>query len=74
MGRYLVTGCAGFIGSHVTAMLLDQGHEVLGIDNLNQAYDPRLKAWRLERLRRFLEEESAAGTLRIASTVFEIVP
>lgn len=48
--RYLVTGCAGFIASRVTEMLLDAGHAVVGVDNLNDAYDPRLKHWRLARL------------------------
>jgi UDP-glucuronate 4-epimerase len=48
--RYLLTGCAGFIAAKVAELLLDAGHEVLGIDNLNDAYDPRLKQWRLERL------------------------
>ncbi len=47
---YLVTGCAGFIASRVTEMLLDAGHAVAGVDNLNDAYDPRLKHWRLKRL------------------------
>jgi len=50
MGRFLVTGAAGFIGSVVAQGLLAQGHQVVGLDNLNDAYDPRLKAWRLERL------------------------
>jgi len=48
--RYLVTGCAGFIASKVTELLLDDGHHVVGVDNLNDAYDPRLKQWRLNRL------------------------
>lgn len=48
--RYLVTGCAGFIASGVCRRLLDTGHEVLGVDSLNDAYDPRLKRWRLEQL------------------------
>ncbi len=48
--RYLVTGCAGFIASKVAELLLDAGHLVTGVDNLNDAYDPRLKQWRLERL------------------------
>ncbi len=48
---YLVTGCAGFIGSRVCEMLLAEGHEIIGWDELNDAYDPRLKEWRLERLR-----------------------
>jgi len=47
---YLVTGCAGFIASRVCEMLLEQGHDVVGIDNLNDYYDVRLKDWRLSRL------------------------
>jgi nucleoside-diphosphate-sugar epimerase len=49
--RYLVTGCAGFIASKVVELLLQAGHEVVGVDNLNDAYDPRLKRWRLDQLR-----------------------
>ena len=48
--RLLLTGCAGFIGGAVAAMALRDGHEVIGIDNLNDAYDPALKRWRLDRL------------------------
>ena len=48
----LVTGAAGFIGSHLCHYLLDRGDEVVGIDDLNDYYDPRLKEARLERLRR----------------------
>ena len=48
--RVLVTGCAGFIGSRVAALLVDQGHEVRGIDNLSDAYDVRMKHWRVENL------------------------
>jgi UDP-glucuronate 4-epimerase len=49
--RYLVTGAAGFIGSHVAQKLLDIGDTVLGLDNLNDYYDPCLKQARLDRLR-----------------------
>jgi nucleoside-diphosphate-sugar epimerase len=49
-GRYLVTGCAGFIGSAVAWRLLGDGAQVVGCDNLNDAYDPRLKRWRLDQL------------------------
>lgn len=48
--KYLVTGCAGFIASRVVEMLIEAGHVVIGVDNLNDAYDPRLKQWRLDRL------------------------
>ena len=50
MARYLVTGAAGFIGSKVAEQLLERGDEVVGIDNLNDAYDVRLKHWRLDQL------------------------
>ncbi len=47
----LVTGCAGFIGSAVCRALAARGETVVGIDNLNDAYDPRLKHWRLDQLK-----------------------
>ena len=50
MGRYLLTGAAGFIASKVAELLLGDGHTVVGIDNLNDAYDVRLKQWRLAQL------------------------
>jgi UDP-glucuronate 4-epimerase len=50
MGRYLVTGGAGFIASRVTQMLLAEGHSVIGVDNLCDAYDVRLKEYRLRNL------------------------
>ncbi|MGH7352841.1 MAG: GDP-mannose 4,6-dehydratase, partial [Candidatus Methylomirabilales bacterium] len=46
----LVTGCAGFIGWKVSERLLREGHRVIGVDNLNDAYDLRLKEWRLAQL------------------------
>ena len=49
--RILVTGSAGFIGFHLSKSLLDVGYEVLGIDNLNDYYDPKLKLARLEQLK-----------------------
>ena len=45
--RVLVTGAAGFIGYHVSKRLLDRGDEVIGVDNLNDYYDPTLKEARL---------------------------
>ena len=51
--RILVTGCAGFIGMHLCKSLLDDGYNVLGIDNLNEYYDPRLKKDRLKILENY---------------------
>jgi UDP-glucuronate 4-epimerase len=48
----LVTGAAGFIGYHVCEALLARGEAVIGLDNVNAYYDPRLKEARLEQLRR----------------------
>lgn len=50
--RVLVTGCAGFIGWKVSQKLLDLGYEVVGIDNINDYYDIRIKVWRLEQLKK----------------------
>src|SRR6185436_5914243 len=46
----LVTGAAGFIGFHVARRLLQNGREVIGLDNVNDYYDPRLKEARLAEL------------------------
>jgi len=51
MATYLVTGAAGFIGARVVHALLSQGAEVVGVDNLNAAYDVRMKEYRLSLLR-----------------------
>ena len=50
MANYLVTGAAGFIGARTTELLIKDGHTVLGVDNMNNAYDPRMKEYRLRRL------------------------
>ncbi|QIP01727.1 NAD-dependent epimerase [Bradyrhizobium symbiodeficiens] len=47
----LVTGAAGFIGFHIAQRLLAQGREVIGVDNINSYYDPKLKEARLQRLK-----------------------
>ncbi|MFH0933069.1 MAG: NAD-dependent epimerase/dehydratase family protein [Nitrospirota bacterium] len=51
MKNILVTGCAGFIGWKVSEQLLGEGMNVVGVDNLNDYYDPRLKEWRLAQLK-----------------------
>jgi len=50
MANYLVTGAAGFIGARTSEMLIEQGHTVVGIDNMNDAYDVRMKEFRLKYL------------------------
>ncbi|MGH1366154.1 MAG: NAD-dependent epimerase/dehydratase family protein [Calditrichia bacterium] len=49
---YLVTGCAGFIGWKISHKLLQRGDTVIGVDNLNDYYDIKLKNWRLENLQK----------------------
>ena len=51
--QILVTGCAGFIGWAVAKRLLEEGHRVIGIDNLNDYYDTKLKHYRLEELKSY---------------------
>jgi UDP-glucuronate 4-epimerase len=53
MEKILVTGVAGFIGFHLSKSLLDDGYEVLGVDNLNSYYDPKLKLDRLNILNQY---------------------
>ena len=49
--KFLVTGAAGFIGSFTAERLCKADHKVIGLDNLNDYYDPNLKLARLERLK-----------------------
>ncbi|WP_018878551.1 GDP-mannose 4,6-dehydratase, partial [Thioalkalivibrio sp. ALE28] len=49
--KVLITGAAGFIGSHLALRLLERGDTVIGVDNLNDYYDPGLKRARLDRIR-----------------------
>jgi len=50
MAHYLVTGAAGFIGARTSELLINDGHTVVGIDNMNDAYDPCMKEYRLRKL------------------------
>jgi UDP-glucuronate 4-epimerase len=50
MANYLVSGAAGFIAWHVIEMLLEAGHTVVGVDNMNDAYDVHMKEYRLRHL------------------------
>jgi UDP-glucuronate 4-epimerase len=51
METYLVSGVAGFIASRVSEILLAEGHRVVGVDNMNDAYDIRMKEYRLQKLK-----------------------
>ena len=73
--KILLTGAAGFIGLHVARLLLERGDEVVGIDNLNDYYDPKLKRARLECLKsdtnfRFIKMDVAdtSAVARLFST------
>lgn len=80
MKNILVTGCAGFIGWKVSEKLLEENVTVVGIDNLNDYYDPRLKEWRLSNLRdkdsglgaekRFHFQQCDIGNFNEVKTVF----
>lgn len=52
MAHYIVTGAAGFIGQRVSELLMAEGHTVYGIDDMNDAYDVRIKNWRLNQLKK----------------------
>jgi nucleoside-diphosphate-sugar epimerase len=83
--KFLVTGSAGFIASQVSEHLLDQGYHVVGVDNLNDYYDVRLKYWRLEQLKAHpnaqnftfvdldIEDQSKLGNLFNAEGSFDAV-
>ena len=58
MKKILVTGSAGFIGFHLAKGLLESGFDVVGIDNLNDYYDPQLKLDRLENLNAFVSKKN----------------
>ncbi len=71
--RILVTGSAGFIGYKTTDKLLDDGHSVVGIDNINDYYDPLLKEWRLALLKERVNFEFITGDiadLKVLDRVF----
>ena len=52
MSNYLITGVAGFIASRVAELLMEAGHTVVGLDNMNNAYDVRIKEHRIEGLQK----------------------
>lgn len=72
MNRYLVTGAAGFIGANVAQALLDAGHEVAGIDSLNDYYDADLKQYRLSPLLNHSRFSFVQGDLADAQVVVSL--
>jgi nucleoside-diphosphate-sugar epimerase len=75
MEKILLTGCCGFIGSKVGELLLKKNFRVLGIDEVNDYYDVRLKEWRLARLKEnknftFIKEDIASPSVRDAVKSF----
>ncbi|HCG91149.1 MAG TPA: nucleotide sugar epimerase [Dehalococcoidia bacterium] len=50
MARYLITGVAGFVGTTVSKLLMDDGNEIIGLDSINDSYDPAIKHVRLDHL------------------------
>ncbi len=67
--RIFLTGAAGFIGMHVCERLLAAGHQVLGLDDLNHYYDPRLKRDRLARLQRSVDFKFQQGDIADAEAL-----
>lgn len=70
--KYLVTGAAGFIGFHVSRALLTRGDTVIGLDNLNDYYDPRLKEDRVKQLTVFSEFTFVRGDIADYSLLCEL--
>jgi len=62
MSKILVTGSAGFIGYHLVKSLIKRNHDVIGIDNLNEYYDKKLKTKRLDNLNLLKEDHSYSGS------------
>ena len=55
--KILVTGIAGFIGFHLSKRLISRGYKIIGIDNLNDYYDPNLKKSRIKKLQKISEKK-----------------
>ena len=72
--KILVTGCAGFIGSHTCEFLLKRGDNVLGIDNINDYYDVELKHKNIELLKKYSNFEFRKEDIRDTKTIEEWKP
>jgi len=78
MANYLITGSAGFIGARVSEVLLAGGHFVTGLDNLCDAYDVRMKSYRLKKLSSFpgftfMQYDISEKSLLSKATISEIL-
>jgi UDP-glucuronate 4-epimerase len=67
--KVLVTGAAGFIGMHVAQILLKRGDQVIGVDNLNDYYDPQLKRARLDQLKPYKNFRFVKGDIADWSSI-----
>lgn len=67
--KFLVTGAAGFIGFHTCKRLLEAGHEVVGLDNMNDYYDVNLKQARLDLL-----QSPCSGFTKSISRIVKVLP
>jgi UDP-glucuronate 4-epimerase len=70
--KFLVTGAAGFIGFHQSKRLLEDGHQVIGLDNLNDYYDVNLKKSRLEMLQKYENFQFSLMDLKDSQSVFDL--
>lgn len=70
--KYLITGVAGFIGFHLSKKLLEQGAQVVGIDNMNDYYDVNLKEARLDIISKFDGFSFVKGSIADKALVFDL--
>ena len=61
--KILVTGAAGFIASHLCERLLKEGHDVIGLDNLNNYYDPKIKKANAQILKKYPQFKLITGEI-----------
>ena len=77
MNTILVTGCAGFIGYKTVQLLLENGYRVVGLDNMNNYYDVRIKEWRLNNLKKldnFIFKQIDIENLKDVTSIFSEYP
>ena len=66
---YLITGVAGFIGMHFAKKMLDEGNKVIGVDNLNNYYDSKLKKNRILILKKYKNFKFIKSDLKIKKLI-----